>query len=141
MKFIRKFSIFVLLILTIQIFSKNLAKPETQPATPANPSDPVYSRILEYINQIAEKKMKSSDLMAKKKLSGSLPEGFSDDTIKAALATRNNKNNWKSIMDIPTEIYRICLYPTSKVNYTKWCSNSFFGSKPKLDSKLIIYNI
>jgi len=112
--------------------------PETpvNPELPVNPSDAVHSRITDYIKSLAEAKMKSSNILAKKKISGVLPEGFPKEIIKKALETRNNKSTWRPILGLPTEIYRICLYPSAKVNYNKWCNNSFFGTKNKSDSKI-----
>jgi hypothetical protein len=113
--------------------------PKTNPDPPANPSDGVHKRIIDHIKLIAENKMKTSDLLAKKKLSGVLPEGFPEETVQKALETRNDKKRWMEILGIPTEIYRMCLYPFAKVNYVKWCNNNFFGSKNKDESKL--YNL
>ena len=78
--------------------------------------------------------MKSTDIMAKKKLAGVLPEGFSQETIQKALRSRNDKKKWRQLLGIPTELYRACLYPLAKINYYKWCNNSFFGAKNKAES-------
>jgi len=112
--------------------------PKTNPDPPANPSDAVYKRIKDYIQTLAEKKMKTSDLMAKRKISGALPEGFPEETIEKALETRNDKKKWQNILGLPTEVYKMCVFPFAKVNYVKWCNNNFFGSKNKGESIIII---
>lgn len=128
----------IILILAPQTFNlktfKNKDGPKTTPDPPANPSDAVFKRITENIFNLAEQKMKSTDIMAKKKLAGVLPEGFSQETIQKALRTRNDKKKWRQLLGIPTELYRVCLYPLAKINYYKWCNNSFFGAKNKAES-------
>jgi hypothetical protein len=112
------------------------SKPSTQPDPPASPADGVYKRVLDHINKIAEERMKSSNLMEKKKQNGALPEGFPDDLIAKAEESRKDTKKWKPIMGIPVELHRICLYPYAKINYVKWCDNNFYGSKNKDDSCL-----
>jgi hypothetical protein len=113
--------------------------PKTTPDPPANPSDVVYKRILEYINSLAEEKMKSSNIMAKKKITGALPEGYPEETVQKALDTRNDKKRWRPVLGLPTELYKMCLFPFAKVNYVKWCNNNFFGAKNKGES-ILNYN-
>ncbi len=97
-------------------------------------SDLTYKRILGFIYSIAEDSMKSSDLLLKKKLSGSLPEGYPDQTRRLALKTRDDLIKWRKTLGLPTELFRLCIYPNTSISYTKWCSNNFFGSKNKQDS-------
>jgi hypothetical protein len=107
------------------------------PSTPTTPADNVFSEILKNIYALAEKSMKTSDLLQKKKIAGALPEGYPDQTRKLALKTRDDFTHWKRIIDKPTELYRTCLYSNSNVNYYKWCNNNFFGSRNKRDSNKI----
>ena len=102
---------------------------------PASAGDGIFKNIIKYIYSFAEDSMKSSDLLKKKKIAGALPEGYPAQTRKLALKTRDDMDKWKRIIDIPTELYRTCLYSNSNVNYYKWCNNNFFGSKSKRDSK------
>lgn len=139
---------FILLIISISLLlttifsitnkekSQKFAKAESQEDTQSTPSDAVYKRILGYIYSIAEDSMKSSDLLKKKKISGSLPEGYPASTRKLALKTRDDIAKWKRTLGLPTDLYRVCVYSNSAINYYKWCSNNFFGSKNKKDSKL-----
>ncbi len=141
MKLIRqpKFLQIILTILSLSIITHAMTinstdAPKTTPDPPANPSDAVHKRIQDYINSLAEEKMKSSNIMAKKKIAGALPEGFPQETIQKALNTRNDKNKWRPVLGLPTELYRMCLYPFAKVNFVKWCNNNFFGAKNKGES-------
>jgi hypothetical protein len=120
-------------ILGLKAWTKN--GPKTNPDPAANPSDAVYKRITDYISAIAEEKMKTSDIMAKKKIAGALPEGYPKEVIQKALETRNDRKKWRQVMGLPTELHRMCLYPFARINYVKWCNNSYFGMKTKAESK------
>lgn len=102
-----------------------------------SPSDTIYKRIVGYIYSMAEDSMKSSDLLVKKKISGALPEGYPDQTRRLALKTRDDIVKWRKTLGLPTELFRTCIYPNTKINYIKWCSNNFFGSKNKQNSNFI----
>jgi len=102
----------------------------------ASPADGIFKNIVKNIYSFAEDSMKSSDLLRKKKISGALPEGYPAETRKLALKSRDDMTKWKRVIDIPTELYRTCLYSNNNVNYYKWCNNNFFGSKNKRDSKI-----
>ena len=129
------FSLIIICANSNKLYASN-NQPKTTPDAPPNPSDAVYKRIQEYIHSLAEEQMKSKDIMKKRKLAGALPEGFPEDVVKNALKTRKDKSKWWPILGIPTEYYRICLYPFARVNYVKWCNNNFFGAKNKADSKI-----
>jgi hypothetical protein len=101
-----------------------------------SPSDAVHKRISNYINELSQQYMKTTDMNAKRKLTGQLPETYPESIIKEAKRMREDKHIWNFILDKPTEIYRTCLYPTAKVNYNKWCKNSFPGDIKKLDGIL-----
>lgn len=139
-------SLIILICILINIITLTAIKEKSRKsAAPAgeedesksSPSDSVYKRIVGYINSIAEDSMKSSDLLSKKKIAGSLPEGYPDQTRRLALKSRDDIAKWKRILGLPTELFRLCVYPNSKINYSKWCSNNFFGSKNKRDSNFI----
>ena len=106
---------------------------------PASPADTIFKRIIDYIYSMAENSMKTSDLLKKKKIAGALPEGYSAETRKLALKSRDDFTKWKRILDIPVDLYRVCLYSNSNINYYKWCNNNFFGSKSKRDSKIFYF--
>ena len=108
--------------------------PATTPPKTENSSDSAFARLQELVGKIAENMMKSSDILSKRKKAGSLPEGYNDKAKKDAEATRDNKKEWNRLMNQPTDLFRMCVYPTSKVNYAKWCDNTFAGMKNKLDS-------
>lgn len=110
--------------------------PKTTPVSAPNPSDSSFKRILEYVTKLAEDKMKSSNLPAKQKIAGSLPDGYPDAMIEKARNQRDQKKKYNRIMRLPTEMYRMCVYPFAKINYSKWCANSFFGAAKKSTSCL-----
>ncbi len=115
-------------------FQKTSGATDEEGQGPSTPSDTVYKRIVGYIYAMAEDSMKSSDLLMKKKITGSLPEGYPTQTRRLALKSRDDLAKWKRTLGLPTELFRLCLYPNTKINYYKWCSNNFFGSKNKRDS-------
>lgn len=129
-----------------QNLAQNQGAAPTEPPTqniensnpPSSPSDATYNRITEFIYSMAEDAMKTSDLLKKKKISGSLPEGYPTSTRRLALKTRDDKEKWRRVLGLPTELYRFCIYSNSNINYYKWCNNNFFGSKNKRDSKYIL---
>jgi len=141
---------FIFLIITISLLLKTFlsitnkektqksAKAEYQEDAQSTPSDAVYKRIVGYIYSIAEDSMKSSDLLKKKKLSGSLPEGYPASTRRLALKTRDDIAKWRKTLGLPTDLYRVCVYSNSAINYSKWCNNNFFGSRNKRDSILYL---
>jgi hypothetical protein len=111
------------------------AEPKTKPDPPPSPADAAFKRVLDYVRKIAEEKMKSTNLLEKKKLNGALSSGYSEELIQKAKDSRQDKKKWNKLMALPTEIWRTCLYPESKVNYVRWCEGSFSGAKNKDESK------
>lgn len=127
----------IITLLAIKEKSQKSAAGDDQ--TESSPSDTVYKRILGYIYSMAQDSMKSSDLLMKKKITGSLPEGYPDQTRKLALKSRDDLAKWRRTLGLPTELYRLCIYPNSKINYSKWCNNNFFGSKNKRESNFTLF--
>jgi len=107
---------------------------ENKVKTRATPFDPEFEKIEGYIFSMAENVMKSSDLKEKKKNLSSLSDGHSGTKNKLASKSREDIAKWKRLLGLPTDLYRICIYPNSNINYYKWCNNNFFGSKNKKDS-------
>ena len=127
----------IITLLAIKEKSQKSAAGDDQ--TESSPSDTVYKRIVGYIYSMAQDSMKSSDLLMKKKITGSLPEGYPDQTRKLALKSRDDLAKWRRTLGLPTELYRLCIYPNSKINYSKWCNNNFFGSKNKRESNFTLF--
>ncbi len=127
----------IITLLAIKENSQKSAAVDDQ--TESSPSDTVYKRIVGYIYSMAQDSMKSSDLLMKKKITGSLPEGYPDQTRKLALKSRDDLAKWRRTLGLPTELYRLCIYPNSKINYSKWCNNNFFGSKNKRESNFTLF--
>jgi hypothetical protein len=97
-------------------------------------NDVISKKISNFILQFAEDKMKSTNLSVKRRMVGALPEGYPQESIDRALKSRQDIKRWNYLLSKPTELYRVCLYPQSRVNYVKWCRNNFFGVKLKTDS-------
>jgi hypothetical protein len=96
----------------------------------------VFKEIQGLIKKYSEQKMKNSNIDMKRRLIGILPEGYPKETVERALRIRKDRKRWNKFMMIPTELYRMCLYPSAKVNYEKWCNNVFLGSKSKITSNI-----
>lgn len=97
----------------------------------------MYKEVQSLIKKIADQKMKNSNIEVKRRLIGILPEGYPKETVERALKIRKDRRRWNKVMMIPTELYRMCLYPSARVNYEKWCNNVFLGAKTKITSNNI----
>ena len=123
-------------------YSTNLKNPKQTLQEKINKKfDDVVIKIREHIHHYALKLMKSKNLISKGRVNGILPEGNPDSLINKAYDTRQDKVLWGNIMDLPAEVYRHCVHPFSKINYVKWCRNSYFTDKKKIDGKLVFYLI
>jgi len=94
----------------------------------------VYLEVQGLIKKFAEEKSKTSNIDAKRRLIGILPEGYPQETVERAAKIRKDRKRWNKVMMIPTELYRVCIYPSARVNYEKWCNNVFVGAKTKIAS-------
>lgn len=94
----------------------------------------IYVEVQGLIKKFAEQKSKTSNIEVKRRLIGILPEGYPQETVERALKIRKDRRRWNKVMMIPTELYRMCIYPTARVNYEKWCNNVFLGAKTKITS-------
>jgi hypothetical protein len=106
----------------------------------SNADNDMYKEVQSLIKKIAEQKMKNSNIEVKRRLIGILPEGYPQETVERALKIRKDRRRWNKVMMIPTELYRMCLYPFARVNYEKWCNNVFLGAKTKITSNNNLYN-
>jgi hypothetical protein len=125
---------FLIIIVIICLITSN--GQETAPSQQDNQSDAAFNRIEDIIKKMAEALMKSSDVLSKRKKAGSLPDGYPDQMKKDAEGTRDNKNEWNPVMNEPTDMHRVCIYPNDKVNYHKYCKNTFTGMKNKEDGRI-----
>ena len=99
----------------------------------------VYLEVQGLIKKFAEEKSKTSNIEVKRRLIGILPEGYPQETVERALKIRKDRKRWNKVMMIPTELYRVCIYPTARVNYEKWCNNVYVGAKTKIASNHTIF--
>jgi hypothetical protein len=106
----------------------------TNPSAMPNASndDGFYKDVTYYVLKIAEQYNTSST----KKNNGILPDGALKHNKEAALKQREDRTIWNPILSMPTQLYKNCIYPSSKVNYTKFCKNSYLGVPDKLSSCL-----
>jgi hypothetical protein len=95
-----------------------------------------FNTVMFYVGKIAEQYNETKDKDMRKRMNGILGEGFPEESRLAALQQRENKSIWNPILAMPTQLYRNCIYPSSKVNYSKFCNNSYFGVKNKNSSCL-----
>lgn len=97
----------------------------------------VYKEIQGLIKKYSEQKMKNSNIEVKRRLIGILPEGYPKEVVERALKIRKDRKRWNKFMMIPTELYRMCIYPSARVNYEKWCNNVFMGAKTKINGIIV----
>lgn len=94
--------------------------------------DRELERIRESMYEIASNMMKKSDLHKKKMLIGELPDGYPIAMKENAKLVRQDRSIWDPVMQYPTAIWRMCLYPTFKINYTTWCRQKYALTKTKI---------
>ena len=98
----------------------------------------MYLEVQGLIKKFAEMKSQTSNIEVKRRLIGILPEGYPQETVDRALKIRKDRKKWNRVMMIPTELYRMCIYPFARVNYEKWCNNVFLGAKTKITSNSLL---
>ena len=133
--------IFIISISTATVTS-SLSKENTRFSKPVKSKgeakdDMVLARIQKYVFEFADKVSKQSDIKLKRKINGQLPDSFPKIMIENAKKSRLDKELWGKIMNYPTEIYRVCIYPEYmfKLNIMKWCEQKYgSSSKKKLNS-------
>jgi len=131
MKFRKNIVLFIILSIMIEITLAFLNNANSRA------DNDMYKEVQSLIKKIADQKMKNSNIEVKRRLIGILPEGYPKETVERALKIRKDRRRWNKVMMIPTELYRMCLYPSARVNYEKWCNNVFLGAKTKITSKNI----
>ena len=125
-----KFLILLKLVVLITIFYSSLSlqsqskkfmiKSETK-----MDADTILTRVRDFIREISNTRLKSDNLMSKRKLAGVLPEGYPEEMIKNAKKMRLDKKAWSPLLAFPTEVWRFCLFPYFKINYKKFCNNQY----------------
>ena len=97
-------------------------------------NDAFMIRFISYIKEFSTKRIRSENLYRKRLQSGNLQEGYPENMVKEAKKFRDNKENWKNLMSLPTAIWRSCIFPLNKMNYLNWCQN-LYASKTKKEIK------
>lgn len=89
--------------------------------------------IQSYVISFAEDISKMSNLKLKRKISGDLPDSYPKRMKIRARKLRENKDNFKYLMDIPIEPWRFCIYPQTyfKLNINTYCDQKFSKSNLK----------
>jgi hypothetical protein len=93
-------------------------------------SDTFYQKITEKILELAKKISNNADFIKKQKAAGVLV-GYPKPMIKNARINRDRKERFIGIMGYPTELYKFCVNPFAKVNYSKWCRHTYSAAEKK----------
>jgi hypothetical protein len=131
--------IIALIFLTIQKTNSAVLNQEEEevdgvklsPPKSTDVSDSVFGRVMKHIEELAQEKMKSSDILSKRKMSGNLPQSFPKANREKAMAERSDRGKWLPILGYPTDLYRFCVVPFARINYSKWCKNAYFDTPKK----------
>ena len=96
----------------------------------------IRNNIYEFANLLY--KTDKDSINKKRILVGDLPDSFPDEMKKKAQLFRQDKSNWEQTMLYPTSIWRVCIFPSSKINYVSYCKSKLGldRTKSKLDGKL-----
>lgn len=98
---------------------------------PTKISDSIYAALKDKILSIADGLSKIPRAIKKQKKAGILSEGFPKPFIKNARLNRDKTEKFMGILGYPTELYKFCVNPFAKVNYSKWCHHTFAGAQKK----------
>jgi hypothetical protein len=78
--------------------------------------------------------------IAKKRIYvGDLPDSFPEDMKKNAELFRQDRNAWDPVMLYPTSVWRVCVFPSFRINYVSYCKDKLGldKSKTKLNGRYI----
>lgn len=133
---------FILLIITtseLQIKQTNLLNSEQSKDINQNEGsfhliepDKELEIIRKYMKDYASELVKSTNIYIKKINNGILPEEYPEKIRQKARKSRYDHSKWDPIMLYPTALWRTCIYPTFKINYTTWCRHTFGVTQSKL---------
>ena len=94
--------------------------------------DKELESIRSYMKEYANELVASSNLYRKRIDNGILPEQYPSKIRNKARKSRYDYKKWNPVMLYPTALWRTCIYPTFKINYTTWCRHSFGVTQSKL---------
>jgi hypothetical protein len=99
--------------------------------------DKIMERIRDNIYQYATMLYKTDkkSLANKRIYAGDLPDSFPQEMKKNAEIYRQNKQAWDPVMLYPTSVWRVCIFPSFRINYVSYCKD-----KLGLDKSKIKYN-
>lgn len=93
-------------------------------ATPIEP-DKELETIRSYMINYANELMEHPNIQKKKIENGQLPEQYPIGLRQKAQKIHYDYKQWFSIMLYPISLFKMCIYPTFKVNYVSWCYHTF----------------
>ena len=94
--------------------------------------DKELESIRSYMKKYANELVAASDLYRKRIDNGILPEQYPSKIRNKARKSRYDYKKWNPVMLYPTALWRTCIYPTFRINYTTWCRHSFGVTQSKL---------
>lgn len=101
--------------------------------------DKTLERIRDNMYQFAIELYKTDKKsIAKKRIYvGDLPDSFPEEMKKKAEISKQDKIIWDPIMLYPTSIWRVCVFPSYRINYVSICKDKLglIQSKTKLNGK------
>ena len=129
MKFNLKCIYFIIItIIKCSILSKKqfilnniLTNNKTTPIEPDKELETIRSYMIDYANEL----MEHPNMQRKKIDNGQLPEQYPFGLRQKAQKIHYNYKQWFSIMLYPISLFKMCIYPTFKVNYVSWCYHTF----------------
>lgn len=137
---------FVFLLISIILISKYISCDDKPPVDfssnfnndknelKKSDSDFELEKIRNEVLTLAVDNMKSESKAKKGKANGAFGN-FANKFLKnKGKQSRKDKKLW-GFMNDPQEVYQFCVFPTYKVNFKKWCENSYLGKPVKLNGK------
>lgn len=112
---------------TLQFSDKSFQNFNTYPE-----SDKELEEIRINMYKYADEVSKKSDIYKKRIEIGELPDSFPDAMRRKAKKVRLDREKWNPVMLFPTAVWRMCLFPTFKINYILWCNQKLALSKTKI---------
>ncbi len=90
----------------------------------------IRDNIIEYATRLYKTDRKS--INNKRIYAGDLPDSFPEEMKKNAELFRQNRLAWDPVMLYPTSVWRVCIFPSFKINYVSYCKDKLGLDKSKI---------